>query len=164
VLNLCFIRGSQIPAVGLRRAFTLIELTIVLLIVSIMAAVAAPKYKESLASFRLKAVAQRVAGDIRQARRLAQANSAPQAIVFDVATNSYSLTGIIDKDRHTRTYQFSLASTEYQCELVSANFNNTTTLSFNVYGRPLYTGSVVMSCGGISQTLVVDEVGQVSVM
>ena len=147
---------------GQRNAFTLIELTIVLLIVAIMAAVAAPKYSQSLASFRLKAITQRIAGDIRHARRLAQQNSAPQTIVFDVPTNSYSLVGVTHTDHRSQTYQFFLASTEYECELVSANFNGSALLTFNVYGRPANTGSLVVRCGAISQTLTVDEVGQVS--
>ena len=157
--------GQQSPAdAGLRHAFTLIELIIVMLIVAIMAATAAPKYSQSLTNFRLKAIAQRVAADIRQARRLAQTNSAPQAIVFDVATNSYSLVGITSLDRRNQAYRFYLASTEYECVLVSANFNGTATLSFDVYGRPLNAGSLVVSCGDASQTLTVDEVGQVSVL
>lgn len=149
---------------SVRHAFTLIELMIVLLIVAIMAAVAAPKYAESLSSFRLQGVAQRIAADIRQARRYAQQNSSTQTINFDVATNSYTLTGINDVDRRSRTYQFSLASPEYECELVSANFNSTAILSFDIYGRPVNAGTIVVRCGNLTQTLSVDELGQVTVL
>ena len=149
---------------SVRYAFTLIELMVVLLIVAIMAAVAAPKYAESLASFRLQGVAQRIAADIRQARRYAQQNCTTQAINFDTATNSYTLTGVNDVDRRSRTYQFSLASPEYECELVSANFNSTAILSFDIYGRPVNTGTIVVRSGNLTQTLSVDELGQVTVL
>jgi prepilin-type N-terminal cleavage/methylation domain-containing protein len=143
--------------------FTLIELVIVVLIAGILAAAAAPKYAESLASFRLQAAAQRIAGDIRYARRLAQQYSATQSIVFDVATSSYTITGVTDVNRRSRTYKFSLADLEYECELVSASFNSSATLSFDVYGRPTNTGTIVVRYGPSSVTLTVDAIGQVTV-
>ena len=83
-------------------------------------------------------------------------------MVFDIAGNSYSLTGITDADRHNRTYQFSLDDLQYDCVLVSATFNGSAILTFDVYGRPAYTGTIVVSCGTASQTLQVDSIGQVT--
>ena len=111
-----------------------------------------------------RSMAERIAADIRQARRYAQQNSSTQTINFDVATNSYTLTGINDVDRRSRTYQFSLASPEYECELISANFNSTAILIFDIYGRPVNTGTIVVRCGNLTQTLSVDELGQATVL
>ncbi len=147
----------------LATGFTLIELTIVVLIVGILAAAAAPKYAESLASFRLQAAAERIKGDLQYIRRLAQQTSATKTIVFDVATSSYTATGVAHLNRRSRTYQFSLADLEYDCELVSANFNSTTTLTFDVYGRPAYPGTIVVRCGTGTVTLTLNAVGQVTV-
>ena len=143
--------------------FTLIELTIVMLIVGILAAAAAPKYAESLASFRLQAAALRIAGDIQYARRLAQQSSAPKSIVFDVATSSYTVTGVSDVNHSSRTYRFSLTDLEYECALVSASFNGTATVTFDVYGHPNRAGTIVIRCGTNTLTLSLNAVGQVTV-
>jgi general secretion pathway protein H len=143
--------------------FTLIEIVLVLLIAGILAAAAAPKFAESMASFRLQAVAHRIAGDIRYARRLAQQQSATLTIVFDVLSNSYTLTGVTNVNRRTSAYQFSLSELEYDCEMLSADFNGVATLTFDVYGRPTNTGTIVVRCGSDSLTLTLDELGQISV-
>ena len=50
------------------RAFTLVELVIMVLLLGIVAGTAGPKYVESLAYYRVQAAAQRVAADLRLAR------------------------------------------------------------------------------------------------
>jgi Tfp pilus assembly protein FimT len=145
-----------------RAAYTLMELVIVLLTVGILAAVAAPKYTESLASFRLEAVTHRIMGDIKFARRTAQENSATQVISFNTVANSYTLTGVTNIDSRSQTFTFSLSQSEYECRLVSSAFNGTAVLSFDVYGRPLYSGTVVVECGGTTKTITVNDAGQVS--
>lgn len=145
------------------RAFTLVELVIVLLMVGILAGVAAPKFSASLSSFRLQAVAERIAGDIRYAKRMAQQNSSTQAMVFDPAADSYTLTAVTDVNRRARTFQFSLTDIEYECDLVSADFGGSPTLTFNIFGQPVSTGTVVVSCGGETSTLTIDSLGQVSI-
>jgi prepilin-type N-terminal cleavage/methylation domain-containing protein len=144
-------------------AFTLVELVIVLMITGILAAVAAPKFSAALTSARLQAVAERIAGDIRYAKRMAQQNSSTQLIVFDAASDSYTLTGVSDINRGASTYRFSLTDLEYDCDLVSADFGGSSTLTFSVFGRPSSTGTVVVSCAGSTSTLTIDSVGLVSI-
>lgn len=145
-----------------REGYSLIELVIVLLIVGILAAAAAPKYSHSLQSFRLEAAYHRIAGDVNFARRTAQQNSSTQTIAFNVATNSYALVGASDIDRRSRTYQFSLGQNDYSCQLVSADFGGSSNLTFDIHGRPQSGGTVVIQCGGTTRTLTINSVGQVT--
>lgn len=147
-----------------RRAYTLIEIVIVLMIVAIVAAAAAPKFNQSIIKFRLRAVAQRITADLSHACRLAQRNCTPQQVAFDVAGNRYTLTSASHLDRQAAPYRFSLAALEYDCRLISANFGGSPTVNFNIFGRPSSAGTIVVRCGSTAQTLSVNEIGQVSVL
>ncbi len=80
------------PSAGLGRlrAFSLIELLIVIAILCILVAVASP-YLSTNVPQQLQMAADSVAGDIAYARGLAVANNSKYRITFDLATNSYSL-------------------------------------------------------------------------
>ena len=55
----------------IRRAHTMIELVIVLIVLGIVAAIAIPMHLDSLSRFRVQAAARRVAADLEFARRKA---------------------------------------------------------------------------------------------
>src|SRR5262245_51703406 len=73
-----------------RSAFTFVELVVVLLIMSILAAVAAPKFIRSLDYSRLESAARRLKIDLEQVRRAAQLKSRTETITFSGSTYSLS--------------------------------------------------------------------------
>ena len=73
---------NRTSANGRRRAFTIIELVIVILIMSIFAAVAAPAFLDSLLFHRVETAARRVKADIDYARQRARLTSAAQSVTF----------------------------------------------------------------------------------
>lgn len=73
----------------LRRAFTLVEVLIVIAIFGILAAMAVP-YLSSNVPQQLQMAADTVADDFVYARGLAVANNSSYRFTFDIATNSYT--------------------------------------------------------------------------
>lgn len=146
----------------MHRAYTLIELLIVMMVIAILAATGAPKFAESITKFRVEAVVQRIAGDLKYARRTAQQTSAVVTVNFDVANNEYTLSGVTGVNRRGQTFTFALAESEYDCVLVSATFGSGSSLTFNIHGQPSNSGTIVVRCGTLTRTITVNDMGQVA--
>ena len=141
---------------GQRRAFTLIELVIVVLIMGIMAAAGVPRFVDSLSCHRVEAAAKRVLADLKLARSQAKQGSVNQSVQFTPSTDSYSLPGLDDMDHPARTYAVKLSDGPFQATIVSADFGGDAEIIFDGYGVPDSGGSVVLAVGGQQRTITVD--------
>jgi prepilin-type N-terminal cleavage/methylation domain-containing protein len=154
-----------------RRGFSLVELTITLLIVGILAAVASPNFASALNEFRLDATAARIVADVKYVREYAINNSRSVPLRFKTGTTSaascYLSTGpdaVPDLRHPTKTLRVDLNHVADGVILSSASFDGSDTVTFNEYGLPLAgnpstqitSGSVVISCGGSQRTIVID--------
>jgi general secretion pathway protein H len=74
-----------------RPGFTLVELVVVLFILSLLAALAAPSFSRTLLSARLRASASDVRGTFAKARSLAVAGGRERAVVFDLEKGEFGL-------------------------------------------------------------------------
>jgi prepilin-type N-terminal cleavage/methylation domain-containing protein len=147
-----------------RRALTLIELAIVVLIMGIMAVVAAPKYSSALDSYRVDCAAQRIAADLRLACDYAQKMSQAESVDFSVAGNSYIMSSMRSLDRPAVVYSVSLAATQYAVDVTSVDFEGVDAIQFDMYGRPDHSGTVVVQSGSKQRTIQVDKAGNVSIL
>jgi prepilin-type N-terminal cleavage/methylation domain-containing protein len=148
-----------------RTAFTLMELVIVLLVVGILAATAAPRYFDSLQRFRAEAAAKRIAYDLQLARRHAITNSASQCVQFNSpSANKYRLLNLTDPHRSTSAYIINLADEPFGCSITSASFGGDATVIFSGFGRPDSGGIVTVQSGSHQCTVTLDaDSGKVEV-
>ena len=136
---------------------TLVEMVIVLMVLGILTAAAAPKFFDSLARYRAEAAANRIAYDLRLARRHAEATSASQSVVFNSpAAHQYEMPGMDDPQRGGQTYAVNLAGEPFLAIIVSASFNGDATIIFDGYGMPDSGGSVTVQVGTHQKTVTVD--------
>jgi len=141
---------------GSRGAFTLVELVIVVLIVGIMAAAAAPRLIDSVCYHRAEAAARRVKLDLDLARRSARLSSADRSIEFDTGAATYTLAGTTHLDHQGADYSVRLGQAPYHAAIVSADFDGGAVLTFNGYGAADSAGSVVVQAGPYQRTITVE--------
>lgn len=136
-------RRSVHPA---RSAFTLVELVLVMVIIAIAAAVAAPRYANAAQRYRLDAAAKRIAADLEYAAAYARAKSTQQTLVFDIPGCRYTST-IPAASRPGTTIAVALDAEPYRVRLLSASFGGSATLSLTGFGIPASAGSVLIGAG-----------------
>jgi prepilin-type N-terminal cleavage/methylation domain-containing protein len=138
------------------RGFTFIELVMVLVLISIMSAIALPKYASAMNRYRADAAARRIMADLNYARSLAIATSTTTTITFNCNASTYQIAGATDPD-HGGTFSVTLSGDPYLSSLSSAAaVSGVFTLSFNGYGIPTSTPSIVVTSGDSSRTVTVN--------
>ena len=138
------------------RAFSLIELVMVIGIMAIVAAIATPRYAQSVARYRVQTGARRMVQDLAMARERARSLGASQTVVFNPRSDSYQIAGVRALNGTGSDYTVDLAGGLYRSKLVSANFGGDRTVVFNGYGYPDSGGTAVVRIGDITKTVVLD--------
>jgi len=146
------------------RSFSIVELVMVVTILSILAAVAVPRFSSSLTRQRVAAAARRVAHDLSLARRSARAGSVTRVIAFDLSTDRYRVGGVGSLDRAAGAYEVWLADEPYEVEIVKVDFDGETRVTFDGWGVPASGGTVVVGTRGQQWKIVLDvDTGQTEV-
>lgn len=144
--------------------FTLVDVVMVLAIMAILTALAAPRFSNSIALQHVEAAARRIVVDLALAQRQATISNVDQTVRFDPAMQEYSLVGMPHPDHSAREYGVSLQEEPYSATLVSADFDGDEEIIFDIYGMPDSGGSVVIRVGTHVRTITVDaETGKASV-
>jgi len=138
------------------RAFTLVEMVIVVLIIGILTASAAPRMAGAIRTSRLDAACRRITADLAWARQSAINKSTAQTVQFTPASGSYTLALAADLDRPAAAYVVTLTSAPYSCTLVSATLGADTNVVFDRFGRPDSGGTIVVGAGSSTKTVTLD--------
>jgi prepilin-type N-terminal cleavage/methylation domain-containing protein len=153
---------TRTRAAGCRFGFTLVEMAIVVMIISVLAAVAIPSFFDSLMFHQVESAARRVKSDLELARHTARLASASQSVAFSGAT--YTLSTAQNLDNVHKEYSVDLSAAPFNVELVSVNFDGETSVSFDGYGTPTSGGTIELRSKTLKCTVTLDGVtGNVSI-
>jgi type II secretion system protein H len=146
-----------------RRAFTLVEVVLVLAITAILAALAVPRFAEANTRYRVRLAAERVARELEHARERAAARATAQTLSFNTSARSFSIVAMPDPDRPASTYTITLADPPWRIERLATSFSGAAA-TYNGYGVPGAAGTVTVAAGGYVCTVRVEALtGVVSV-
>lgn len=142
-----------------RPAFSLVEVVIVLAIMAVLAAVAAPRYSASISNYRVNMAAHRVAADVALTQASARAASASRQMAFDAAKNMYTVSGVAALDGRNGGYSVLLSDQPYGVSIGSLTFTKVPAngaLTFDGFGVPDGGATIVVTTGSYSRTVAVD--------
>ncbi len=159
-----------------RRAYTMIELVLVLFIMGTIAAIAMPRLSQSLARQRADGAANRIVSDLAYARALARTSSSSVSVTFDPSRNRYAIPGP-DPLRNTGSpYVVDLSQDPYRATLlggaaasvgaatpITGSATGTFSITFDGYGEASTTGWVVINSGGWSREVSLDSSARTTV-
>lgn len=147
------------------RAFTLIEVMILIVIGIILASVALPA-AHTLDDQRVAAVARILASDVEFAQARAMATGQAHRVLFQPLSNRYQVESppgtLLDEPLAKIPWVRSISASQ-GVTLVSANFNGGAALVFDGAGRPQAGGTVIFQRTQFQAVLTVEAVtGRVS--
>jgi prepilin-type N-terminal cleavage/methylation domain-containing protein len=150
--------GNAAAARGacLLQGFTLIELVIVVLIMGIAAATAAPKFAHSLRQSQLDAACLRIKADLNLARQTAIGRSSSQSVQFTAGSGAYTLPGMTHPDHPSLTYSVNLSGEPYAATVSAVSFGGSSTIQFDRFGQPNAGGTITVTVGASTETVTVE--------
>lgn len=116
----------------------------VLAIVTVVAAVAVPRYGRALARYRAEVGASRVVADLEQARQRARATGLPWEVVYTAAGYTVRPVTIVD---HADVMLVDMSRDPYLANIQKVDLGGDSTVIFDAYGAPDSGGSLVVASG-----------------
>ena len=138
------------------RGFSMLELVIVLAIMTTLAAIAAPRYQESIIRYRADLAARRVAADLELAQATAKAKGSAQTVIINEGTDTVVLSGRAGLDPHVTEYCTELSESPYRADVTESSFPDDNNIIFDGWGIPDSGGYAIVQVGSETRTISVD--------
>ena len=124
-----------------RTGLSLVELTITMLVIGILAAVGSLKYADLLAEHRAEMCRQIVLENLQAAQQGARTRSTSVTVTFQKNKSTYTITGLPNPNHPSKPYVQNMADTA-----AGMQASNNYTVTFNGFGYP--TANVVIELKG----------------
>ena len=148
----------------LSRGFTIIEVLIVVVILSIAAFVAIPMVG-SAASMQIRSASNMIAADLEYARSMAISRGQNYSVVFDAATDRYWIEDQYNtvishpvKKGFDYVVDFKSDGRLGKVDIIEDEANNLSRVTFDYFGSPSEGGDIDLAAGDSSITIDVEDV------
>lgn len=138
------------------RAFTLLELVIVIVILSITAAVAIPRMSAASTRYRVDAAVQQLLADVNITAAVANQASQMRSISFDATDETYELIGQPSPNNPAQDYVVDLGVEPFNVNMLGISFGDNK-LDISGHGLLLETGQVTIAAGQDARRIVFTE-------
>jgi len=129
------------------RAFTLIELVVVIVLIGIVSAVTIPRFAASAVRYRVDSATHLFLADFGFVSSRAESTSQTRSITFSGLQDSYILVGERDPANPLKDRAVNLSRPPYEVDLLGAAFGGDSQLDISGYGLPLESGQVTFAAG-----------------
>ena len=144
------------------RGFTIAEIMVVLVILSIMVTVAVPMGLDSTDTHAV-AAASRITGDIQYAQNMAISTGNSVTVTFSAVNDTYSLSnvsGLLTHPVERTDFVVALPNRDEmsQADIVTVDFDGSSSVTFDELGAPTSGGTVVIQADATVITVSVADV------
>ncbi len=146
------------------RAFTLIELLIVISIIGLISAIAIPKFADAGSGRRLSAAKRVLVADIEMAKLRARATSKIHVIKFIPNENRYIIVEGTDVRRQAVILSRNFADTPYLVEIASTNLGGGELAAITLFGDVSPAFDVVLQENGTEAVVSFDGLADLGIV
>ncbi len=139
----------------MQRAFTLIELAVVVAIIATAAAIALPRYASAQNRYRLDGAAQLVARTLDRAARRAEASSRVIEVVIDTSSDVMLVRDAANTSDVIALIH--LSDSPWGVDIVAADFGGEQKVRFDAFGLPSSAGGVKLAHSGSGLVVSLSE-------